>query len=128
LDAQTWILDASPGYGNQLHLSGAGKGGVSTLVSPRLKQMVTHTGSIMDNKIFWFMLDKVLRDPLALQTFMHQTTPDPDAFYGSRRCLTFQQEVGGSLQAISTWWKIVKTKPIHVGNYFRYMNVPSSLL
>jgi exonuclease III len=33
-DGTAWTLDASPGYGNLPHLPGAGKGGISTLLSP----------------------------------------------------------------------------------------------
>lgn len=55
--ATSWILEASQGYGNDPVGVGAGKGGLATFLAPRWKASVGATGSVMNNKAHWIILE-----------------------------------------------------------------------
>lgn len=63
---ETWILDACPGYGHLPHLLGVDKGGICTLITPRLKHNVTQIGSVMENKVHWLILDNLPGGPIGI--------------------------------------------------------------
>lgn len=52
--AKTWCLEATHGY--TIAGLGAGKGGVVTLLAPKWVSMITQQGSIMNNRVHWFIL------------------------------------------------------------------------
>jgi hypothetical protein len=54
--AASWVLDASPGYGNGDDLRGAGKGGIATFLAPQYEKYVARIGSVMLNRAQWITL------------------------------------------------------------------------
>lgn len=55
--ASSWALEASVGYNNDPSGPGAGKGGLITLVGPKYAHMITSSGSILENRAHWIILD-----------------------------------------------------------------------
>jgi exonuclease III len=82
--AAAWILDASPGYGHLPHLPGVSKGGICTLVHPRLKHMVTHIGNVMGNRAHWLVLGNLPGGHIGI---VHIYTPNDSR----SRCLLWEQ-------------------------------------
>jgi hypothetical protein len=56
-EATYFTLEAIPGYA--LNQGGAGKGGVSILVSPYLKYMVECSNLVRDNRAIWITLARI---------------------------------------------------------------------
>jgi exonuclease III len=54
--AVSWCLDVSVGYGHDPLTPGAGKGGVLILLHPRWLSNISQSGSILDNRARWFIL------------------------------------------------------------------------
>lgn len=54
--ATSFSLEASVGYGHDPFDQGAGCGGVITLVHPRWKRKIGASGSLLDNRVHWFVI------------------------------------------------------------------------
>lgn len=54
--ATSWSADATVGYNNAPLSSGAGKGGILMMITPRLVHMVSRYGTLLENRAQWILL------------------------------------------------------------------------
>ena len=64
--ATTWTLEASPGYGNDPLVLGAGKVGIASLLSPKLAPLISRQGVILDNRCHYFILSGLLAGDIGI--------------------------------------------------------------
>lgn len=75
--ATFWGMEASPGYGHDEDATGAGCGGIATLLAPRWESLVSASGSIFDNRVHWFILSGVPGGDLGIaNVYAHNSSPE----------------------------------------------------
>lgn len=84
--AAAWCIDATDGYNNATGDAGAGRGGVASFVAPRLAANVGQSGTIMDNRVHWFILKGIAGGDIGIaNVYAHNNVSD--------RCLLWERMI-----------------------------------